>query len=35
MLTCAGIVMDLSARRVWAAPGCIHDVEPESFAFSS
>jgi isopenicillin-N N-acyltransferase-like protein len=34
MLTCAGIVMDLSARRVWAAPGCIHGVTPESFAFS-
>lgn len=34
MLTCAGIVMDLSARRLWAAAGCIHDVEPEGFAFS-
>ncbi len=34
MLTCAGIVMDLSARRLWAAPGCIHGIEPEGFAFS-
>ncbi len=31
MLTCAGILMDLSARRVWAAPGCIHGAVPSEF----
>ncbi|HEY8428707.1 MAG TPA: C45 family peptidase [Sandaracinaceae bacterium] len=31
MQTCAGILMDLSAKRVWAAPGCIHGVTPEPF----
>ncbi len=28
MLTCAGVVMDLSAKRLWAAPGCIHGATP-------
>lgn len=28
MQTCAGIVMDLGARRLFAAPGCIHGVIP-------
>jgi isopenicillin-N N-acyltransferase-like protein len=35
MATCAGIVMDLSARRAWAAPGCIHGVSPEELKFTS
>ena len=33
MLTCGGVLMDLSARRIWAAPGCIHDVAPDEFSF--
>jgi isopenicillin-N N-acyltransferase-like protein len=33
MLTCGGVLMDLSARRIWAAPGCIHDVAPDEFTF--
>lgn len=33
MLTCGGVLMDLSAKRIWAAPGCIHGVEPREFAF--
>jgi hypothetical protein len=33
MQTCAGIVMNLTERRIWAAPGCIHDVEPGELRF--
>jgi isopenicillin-N N-acyltransferase-like protein len=33
MATCAGVVMDLGAGRAWAAPGCIHGVEPTEFVF--
>lgn len=33
MLTCGGVVMDLSAKRIWAAPGCIHEVAPSEFSF--
>jgi isopenicillin-N N-acyltransferase-like protein len=33
MATCAGIVMDLSARRAWAAPGCIHGITPQELVF--
>lgn len=35
MLTCAGILMDLRARRVLAHPGCIHGVAPTHFPFAS
>jgi isopenicillin-N N-acyltransferase-like protein len=33
MQTCAGIVMNLTKRRIWAAAGCIHDVQPEELHF--
>lgn len=33
MLTCGAVLMDLSAKRIWAAPGCIHGVEPSEFVF--
>lgn len=29
MLTCAGLMMNLRERRIWAAQGCIHQVEPD------
>ncbi len=35
MQTCAGIVMNLSERRIWAAPGCIHDEEAVELPFES
>jgi isopenicillin-N N-acyltransferase like protein len=35
MLTCAGVLMNLRERRLWAAPGCIHGVEPEELAFTT
>lgn len=33
MQTCGGVLMDLSAKRIWAAPDCIHDVDPHEFTF--
>ncbi|UJR87116.1 C45 family autoproteolytic acyltransferase/hydolase [Sandaracinus amylolyticus] len=33
MLTCAGVLMNLSEQRIWAAPGCIHGVDPEELRF--
>jgi isopenicillin-N N-acyltransferase-like protein len=35
MQTCAGIVMNLTQRRIWAARGCIHDVAPAELHFAS
>jgi isopenicillin-N N-acyltransferase-like protein len=34
MLTCAGIVMNLRTRRLWAAAGCLHDQHPVQFALA-
>ena len=34
MLTCAGLLMNLRERRIWAAPGCIHGVTPDEFRLS-
>lgn len=33
MLTCGAVLMDLSARRIWAAPGCIHGAAPTELVF--
>ncbi|MDQ3034056.1 MAG: C45 family peptidase [Myxococcota bacterium] len=33
MLTCAGVLMNLTTRRMWAAPGCIFGVVPEELLF--
>lgn len=35
MQTCAGVLMNLTQRRIWAAPGCIHEVVPAQMAFTS
>jgi isopenicillin-N N-acyltransferase-like protein len=35
MLTCAGILMELTARRVSAHPGCIHDAIPAPMPWDS
>jgi isopenicillin-N N-acyltransferase-like protein len=35
MLTCGAILMDLSERRLWAAAGCIHGVEPNELVWES
>jgi isopenicillin-N N-acyltransferase-like protein len=35
MQTCAGILMNLTQRRIWAAAGCIHEVEPDELAFTA
>jgi isopenicillin-N N-acyltransferase like protein len=34
MATCAGIVMNLTERRLWAAAGCIHEVDPIEHRFA-
>lgn len=34
MLTCAGILMSLTEKRLWSAPGCIHAVTPEEHTFA-
>jgi isopenicillin-N N-acyltransferase-like protein len=31
MLTCGAVAMDLRARDVWAAPGCVHQARPHRF----
>ncbi len=33
MQTCAGIVMSLAERRMWAVAGCVHDGTPEELAY--
>lgn len=33
MLTCGALVMDLVAKDVWAAQGCIHSARPHVFTF--
>jgi isopenicillin-N N-acyltransferase-like protein len=33
MLTCAGIAMNLTQRRMWAVAGCVHDGTPVELAF--
>jgi isopenicillin-N N-acyltransferase-like protein len=35
MLTCAGVLMNLTQRRMWAAAGCIHGVVPVEMPFGS
>jgi isopenicillin-N N-acyltransferase-like protein len=33
MQTCAGLVMNLTARRMWAVAGCVHGAEPTELRF--
>jgi isopenicillin-N N-acyltransferase-like protein len=33
MKTCAGLVMNLTERRIWAVAGCVHDGTPDEYPF--
>jgi len=35
MRTCGGVVMDMNAKNLWAAPGCLNRARPEVFAFGA
>jgi isopenicillin-N N-acyltransferase-like protein len=35
MLTCAGILMNLTQKRIWARAGCLHGESPTEFHFAS
>lgn len=34
MATCAGLLMDLGRRELWARQGCLHDAAPERFTLA-
>lgn len=35
MLTCAGVLMNLTTKQMWAAPGCISGVVPDELRFDA